>query len=658
LKLDADTIVAGLLHDIIEDTDTSVDDIAAQFGRPIAELVDGVTKLGKIEYSTQKEKEAVNFQKFILATTRDVRVLLVKLADRLHNMRTLSFHPRAESRKRIARETLEIYAPLARQIGVYAMATELENRSFGELTPEAKRGIEVRLGEIMSESEYDIRKIKDAISERMLAEGMAGELSGREKQPYSIWRKLERKSISFKDLADVFAFRLIVPDIDSCYRALGIVHTTWRCLPDRFRDFISLPKSNGYRSLHTSFRGPGNRLVELQIRTPDMHEAAERGVAAHWRYKNKSYGFDAVAAAEAGYSADVALTTFAQMLDDGADPEEFLEHAKLELYRDQVFVFTPKGKLIKLPSGATPVDFAYAVHSDLGNSCVGARINGHDRPLRTRLETGDVVEIFSSDKVAPPPNWESMAVTGKARSAIRRIVRTRQHSEWTNLGNKLLDQALARTGIERSGVDLEVAASRLNFKTSTDMIEAIGRKDIYARTVLDALFPGREEPGHSLVDRIRADTETAPLLVGGDDLTEGVTLHFATCCSPLPGDRIVGLLQPDSGVTVHTIDCPMLADAEDEAWVDLKWTALSRRDVVAVTRISVTAANRKGVLAQLCQAVSEAQGNIINIATVRRGHDFFDLVFDIEVEDVRHVMQILGAMRSLSAVDSAERTRG
>jgi RelA/SpoT family (p)ppGpp synthetase len=478
------------------------------------------------------------------------------------------------------------------------------------------------------------------------------------KRPYSIWRKLETKSISFKDLGDVFAYRLILPTIEDCYRALGAVHQEWSALSEKFRDYISVPKPNGYQSLHTTFLGPGNRRVELQIRTPDMEAMAEKGVAAHWKYKNSQYGFDAEAARRAGLDAEGELTAFADMLKHGAEPEEFLEHAKLQMYRDSVFVFTPKGQLVRLPAGSTPLDFAYAVHTEIGDTTVGARINGVERPLRTVLENGDRVEILRGSRPAAQPHWESLAVTGRARSAIRRLTRSAERGEFIAIGQRLIEHALRRIGLEPGEVNQSEMVERAGYDKIEALAEAIGRGRASTAEMLEKAFPGLDDPARHTPSN--PDVE-APSLIAGGEMTAGVTMHLAECCSPLPGDRIVGVLIPERGIEVHVIDCAKLAEYEDRAdqWLDLRWKpADASADVKAVGRIHVTTANRRGALALLAKTVSDAQGNIINVKTLKRTPDFFDFEFDIEVEDNRRLTQIVAALRALAVVDTAERLKG
>ena len=657
VRLDEVTIVAGLLHDVVEDTKIDIGDIEVRFGADVAELVDGVTKLDALEFTSKESAQAENFQKFILATTSDLRVLLVKLADRLHNMRTLHHRKKATSRERTARETMDIYAPLARRVGLYTLAAEMEDLAFEELNPEARRAILYRQEELAAENADDLQRIDDDLRQLMDIAGIEAKIKGRRKQPYSLWRKLERKSISFRDVADLFAFRIIVKDVDACYRVLGEVHTLWACIPDRFRDYISVPKPNGYASLHTTVRASGNRRVELQIRTEAMDRTAEFGVAAHWGYKNKSYGFDVDSARAAGLDPTANLEAFAELLQDGGDPSEFLEHAKLEMYREHVFAFSPKGKLIILPAGAMPLDFAYAVHSAVGDTTIGARINGEVKSLRRPLKNGDVVEILRGKTAAPVVGWEAMTITGRARSAIRRLVRERDQIEFRRLGVGLINQALRRAGIDPIDVKMTHTAQLAGFESREEMAEAVGRGRISSSDIMEAAFPGYRAERFDDDNKMRLDSTHAPLFVSGEDLMPGVTLHLGQCCCPLPGDRIMGVREPEKGLVVHVASCLKLAEYDDhpELWVDLKWTELAKTGAVAVGRIRINAANEKGVLAKLCTAVAQANGNIIRIATTERGTDFTELVMEIEVEDLKRLTQILAALRSLAVVDRAVR---
>ncbi|ACT59256.1 RelA/SpoT family protein [Hirschia baltica] len=659
LKLDYSTIIAGLLHDTVEDTDVTLEEIEELFSKDIAEIVDGVTKLTQLESSSRAAKQAENFQKFILATTKDIRVLLVKLADRLHNMRTIQFMPKPESRIRIAQETIDIYAPLARRTGLSIFAGELEDIAFAVINPEARETIERRLAEMAADAVEDVERIQSDIEVLMSVNGISGDIRGRLKRPYSIWRKLENKAISFKDLGDIFAFRLIVPSVADCYRALGIAHQHWAALSGRFKDYISVPKPNGYQSIHTTFQGPGNRRVELQIRTKQMDEIAERGIAAHWRYKNKNYGFDKDGAREAGLDPEDSLLSFADMLGHGADPEEFLEHAKMEMFRDTVFAFTPRGRLVKLPDGAMPLDFAYTVHTAVGDECVGVRINGIERPLRTLIQNGDTIEIIRGPRVEPPANWRSLVVTGRARSAIRRLTRDKEQEEFTKLGRQKLNLGLRRIGLDPIDIKFRQIAVQSGMATTEELLEELGRGFIDLKEILSKTFPEHIE-SEMLEGRHAIDDDETESLLSGEKLIPGVALHLSECCSPLPGDRIVGVQIAGKGVDVHVIDCQRLMDfdSQPEVWMDLSWRPIASTDFFAVSRILIALSNQRGSLATVCKTISEANGNIINIAIKNRNEDFFDFQFDVEVEDKRRLTQILAALRALSAVESVDRIRG
>ncbi|MGE0740754.1 MAG: bifunctional (p)ppGpp synthetase/guanosine-3',5'-bis(diphosphate) 3'-pyrophosphohydrolase [Hyphomonadaceae bacterium] len=658
-KLDAATICAGLLHDTIEDTDATRAEIERMFGVQVADLVEGVTKLSQLEIQSEENKQAQNLQKFILAMSRDVRVLIVKLADRLHNMRTLSHIPNPSKRRRIATETLEIYGPLARRIGMEKMARELESLAFHEAYAEAEAAINARLEQLRVEKGANVAIIIQTIMEVFEFAGIDARVFGREKQPYSIWKKLQRKSIEFSDLADVYAFRVIVNNPDDCYRALGLIHQTWRCVPDQVEDYISNPKPNGYRSIHTIVIGPGNVRVEIQIRTDEMDEIAENGVAAHWRYKNESYGFDEESAASTGLDAREATRSLLEIAEHGGDAGEFLEHAKLEMYSDHVFAFTPKGALIPLPQGATPLDFAYAVHSGIGNRCTGAKINGVERPLRTVLRNGDVVEIITGDRVAPVPGYEGLTKTGRAKAAQRRLQRHAQREEFARLGRDLVSHALHRYGHELADTALKQAAERLGKHDEEELFIAVGEGTLKASAVAVAAFPGLEDKVRRDAGRRPMELEKAKLYVKGSELTPGVALHFAECCTPIPGDRIIGVQTPGKGVVIHTIDCEQLGALEGEGeWVDLAWTPTALNRTLAVSRIVATVENKRGVLAELCGIIAENEGDILNLRLAKRTTDFFDMVFDVEVADARHLTNILAAMRTSKAVKEVERVKG
>lgn len=658
IRLDQATILAGLLHDTVEDCDdVDLKMIEAQFGADVAELVDGVTKLGQLEYQSEASKQAENFQKFILATVNDVRVLLVKLADRLHNMRTLHYKKKEESRRRVARETMDLYAPLARRIGLHYVASEMEDLAFQHLNTEARAQILTQLEALESRNKDDLERIRLAIRQVMEREGIECRVKGRRKEPYSIWRKLEKKSISFEGVADIFGFRIIVSDIAQCYTALGAFHTEWACLPDRFRDFISVPKPNGYASLHTTVRASGNRLVELQIRTEEMDDTAERGVAAHWTYKDSAYGFDLDSSKAAGLDPSANLRAFGELLAHGGDADDFLEHAKMEMYRTHVFAFTPNGRLVLLPAGSMPLDFAYAVHTAIGDTCDGAKLNGVPRNLRTPLQNGDVVDIVRRDTPRPLPGYETLCVTGRARAAQRRLRRELETQQFANLGRNMLERALRQHEIDPVSVDMRKVSERTGFDGVQAMFEAVGRNHDDVGRILVAAFPGLELNPSEAKRKVMLDDEHASSMIAGESLTPGVTLHLGECCHPIPGDRIIGLRQPDKGLVVHTIYCGNVAEYDDQPdlWVDLQWTELAKTGVRAVGRIAVNAADTKGVMAQQCSVVAQAGGNITSVSTRSRGPGFQELTFDIEVDDLRHLEQIKAALRALAVVERVER---
>ena len=663
-RLDTATIVTALLHDVIEDTPVTPDDIAHLFGAEITELVEGVTKLTKLELNSEYTKQAENLRKFILAISKDVRVLMVKLADRLHNMRTLQYIKAPAKRERIARETLEIYAPLARSIGCHRICTELEELAFEHLNPVARNAISRRLAALRTEQGGAVDVVSREITAKLEATGLSARVFGREKNAYSIWRKLQRKSLGFSQLSDIYAFRVIVGTEEECYRALGVVHMAWPSVPDRFKDYLSTPKRNNYRSLHTTVVGPKGLRIEMQIRTEDMDRVAEDGVAAHWRYKDKSYGFDADhQAAAGGRDPLVNLRHLVQVLEHGGDVDELVEHAKLEMYLDQVFVFTPKGKLVSLPRGAMPLDFAYAVHTDVGDTCIGVKINGDLKPLRTGLVNGDVIEVVRGPKPVVPPDWRSLTVTGRARSAIRRHIRQSEKEELTRLGRATVDQTFARAGKSRSHVSLIPALERWGVTTEDEIFELIGRGRVSPAQILDVIFPGLKPADRAAATAVRRieDGKGARLYVRGGGVTSGVVMHFGDCCTPVPGDRIVGIVGEDqTSLTIHTIDCANLARYEDQEdlWRDLQWTPEADRNTVTQSRLTATIRNAPGVLGQACTVIGDAGGNIVNLRMHLRQEDFFDVDFDVEVKDAKHMTHIAAALRANPSIETVDRAKG
>jgi guanosine-3',5'-bis(diphosphate) 3'-pyrophosphohydrolase len=668
MRLDTASIVTGLLHDTLEDTDATRDEIAGLFGENVARLVDGVTKLSRLEVQSESTKEAENLRKLVLAMSSDIRVLLVKLADRLHNMRTLHHIKDPARRKRIARETMDIYAPLASRIGMERVKRELEELAFSELNPDGRASVLARQGYLRERGDKLVPQIEAELVKTLKDGGLAAQVSGREKMPYSIWRKMQTKNVSFEQLADIMAFRIIVADVAQCYQALGLLHGRYQVLPQRFKDYISVPKPNGYRSLHTGVIGPLGQRIEIQIRTEEMQDQAERGVAAHWIYK------------EGGPSTDAPqyawLRSLIDILDKAPNAEEFLEHTKLEMFQDQVFCFTPKGKLIALPRGATPIDFAYAVHSQVGDTCVGAKINGRMLPLRTQLSNGDQVEIVVSKAQTPSPTWERFVVTGKAKAAIRRFIRVRQREQYIQLGRSLLDKAFHEEGYEVTDKGLDGVKANFKQASTDDLIAAVGAGLIGAREVLTAVYPGLKQPrkagGADVVPISRARAKAGKAADGGRGKKEqpgqiairglipGMAVHFARCCHPLPGDRIVGIITTGKGVTIHTIDCATLESFSEapERWIDVGWDSVTEGEGGVYTgRLKITVANQPGSLSSLSTVIARHEGNISNLRIVNRSMDFFDMVIDVEVSDVKHLADITAALRATPAINAVERAR-
>jgi RelA/SpoT family (p)ppGpp synthetase len=636
LKLDDETIATAILHDTIEDTLATPEQIEKLFGANIARLVDGVTKLSKIEALTENERAAENLRKFLLAMSDDIRVLLVKLADRLHNMRTLHFIKNEEKRRRIARETMDIYAPLAERIGMYEFMKEMQTLAFRELEPEAYASITKRLDQLQEGGGDRIARISSGVKMLLSRAGLEAEVTGREKHPYSIWRKMAERHISFEQLSDVMAFRAILPDTESCYQALGIIHQRWPMVPGRFKDYISTPKRNGYRSLHTSVIHNEKVRIEIQIRSREMHAQAEYGYAAHWAYK-------------ADIHEPVAQTAWIQdlveILEHAESPEELLEHTRMAMYQDRIFAFTPKGELIQLPKGATPVDFAYAVHTNLGDQAVGAKVNGRVVPLRTPIENGDQVEILKSRAQEPQPVWLSFAVTGKARAAIRRFVRNKEEDELIALGRNIYDEIAARLPSKLGAKALADAIKRLKLKDEDALMIAIARQSITDAQLMEALMPGSTSKG-------AGGTPGQRHAISIHGLRPGVAFDLAQCCRPVPGDRIVGVRRPDEAIEVHIIDCPILAEGQDVDWLDLAWGDGSDG---GTARLSVIVRNQPGALAVMAGIFGANEANILNLRMEHRDASFHNFIVDLEVRDLRHLTRILAALRAADAISQAER---
>ena len=660
-KLDAAAIATALLHDTIEDTPATREEIAELFSEEIAGLVEGVTKLTRLELQSEYTKQSENLRKFILAISRDIRVLLVKLADRLHNMRTLHYVA-PEKRERISRETLEVYAPLARSIGCNRFATELEDLAFSHINPAAHQAIILRLEEMRQEKGGTIAAIGRDIAAKLEKSGMFARVLGREKSPYSIWKKLQRKSVGFAQLSDIYAFRVVVSTAEDCYRALGVMHRTWPVVQDRFKDFISTPKSNNYKSLHTTVVGHKGTRIELQIRTEEMDRVAEEGVAAHWGYKNQTYGFDEEAATrDGGRNPMNSLRNIVSIVENGGDSEDWVEHAKMEMYLDQVFVFTPKGRLISLPRGAMPLDFAFAVHTEVGETAIGCLINGEHRPLRTLLQNGDQVDILTGLESRVNQDWFSLTVTGRARAAIRRHIRQSERGDFIKLGKAGIERAAAQVEKRLEDISLRSALERFRVDSEDELFELCGRGKILPARILEAVFPDLKLPMVLPLDtltRIR-DGEGGAAFVRGSVLGDHQRLVFSTCCHPVPGDRIIGIVMNDD-VHVHSIECETL-EAEDgntDAWIDLHWTLNAEKNTLSIARIRVNMQNKPGVLGQACTLIGEARGNIVSINIAPDQLDFLDIEFDIEVVDLRHITNIAASLKTSPLIESVERVRG
>ena len=655
LKLDSASIATALLHDIVEDTEASLSDIELLFGPDIARLVDGVTKLTRLELQSEQTKHAENFRKLLLAMSEDIRVLLVKLADRLHNMQTLHFVRNPDKRRRIARETMDIYAPLAERIGMQRFKDELQDLAFAVLNSDARDSILARLNFLREQGGDLLERVREQLARDLEEGGVEAQVLGRLKSPYSIWRKMEQRNLSFEQLADTVAFRVVVPTVGDCYHALGVLHSRYPTVPGRFKDYISTPKPNGYRSLHTGLIGPEQQRIEVQIRTREMHEIAEFGVAAHWKYKQ---GAQMVDGRQYRWVRELL-----DILDHASNPEEFLEHTKLEMFQDQVFCFTPKGDLIALPRGATPLDFAYAVHSEVGDTCVGAKVNGRMVPLRTRLANGDQVQIVTSKAQTPSPDWEKFAVTGKARARIRRFVRAREREQYIELGRNMLEKAFRQEGQDLTEKALKGGLKKLKADSVQDLHFSVGTGHTSALEVVRAVYPSTKERsgwrkvvsiGRSKSKRDKAQDQAIPI----KGLIPGMALHYAHCCHPLPGDRIVGIVTTGKGVTVHTIDCDTLQTFAEtpERWVDLAWD-VDGSSVPFLGRLHVVVANEPGSLGNLSTVIGKNDGNISNLKITNRSIDFFEMLIDVEVKDLKHLTDIMAALRAMSVITSVERAR-
>ena len=669
-KLDVASIVTGLLHDVVEDTLVPLSEVKTRFGAEVAGLVDGVTKLSRLELQSDRTKQAENFRKLVLAISKDIRVLLVKLADRLHNMRTLHFVQNPDRRKRIARETMDIYAPLAERIGMDAVKTELMTLSFAQIEPEAYDTIDVRLKYLRGQGADVIEDVRQELIRVCEDSGVhVVEVSGREKSPYSIWQKMQRRNAAFEQLSDIMAFRMVVNTREDCYAALGAVHGAFPMIAGRFKDYISTPKNNFYQSLHTgvTLRHPRNQKIEVQIRTQDMHDIAENGVAAHWVYKSDGEHQDG--------TSFRWVQDLLEILENSGAADEFLENTKLELYQDRVFCFTPKGQLIQLPRGATPVDFAYAVHSQVGDACVGARVNGRLMPLRYELENGDQVEIMTSRGGTPSASWERFVVTGKARARIRRHIALEQRGVHADQGRAALAKAFRQEGVDGSEKAIEPTLKHFKFTSLDDLYVAVGNGALGAKDVVHAAYPELRQtaraprmlpgfPSRSAAARgpgagSGSGGEDSGLAITG--LISGMTVHYAGCCHPIPGDRIIGIVATGKGVTIHQADCQMLESfaSTPERFLEVDWNREPDAKASLYTgRLSVIAANRPDALANLTNTINKHDGVLRNLKIVNRQQDFYEIIVDVDVRDIRHLNLLMAGLRVTGGISQVDRSRG
>ncbi|MCS3903644.1 RelA/SpoT family (p)ppGpp synthetase [Methylohalomonas lacus] len=645
MHMDHQTIVAAILHDVIEDTPTAKDEISRKFGKEIAELVDGVSKLTQIHFDSHAEAQAHNFRKMMMAMTNDIRVILVKLADRLHNMRTLG-SLRPDKRRRIARETLEIYAPIAQRLGLNKVRLELEELGFQALYPMRYRVLSEQVRKARGNRKEIVDKIRTALRRRLRQEKIPAQIFGREKHLYGIYQKMRSKHLSFNEVYDVYAFRIIVEAVDTCYRVLGTVHNLYKPVPGKFKDYIAIPKSNGYQSLHTVLFGPYGVHIEVQIRTKDMDDVAEAGIAAHWLYKSGG-GRDA---SNAHKRAREWLRGILEMHRTAGDPEEFLENVKVDLFPDAVYLFTPKGEIMELPKGATAVDMAYNIHTDVGNHCVGVRIDKRLAPLSTQLQTGQTIEIITAPGARPNPAWLNFVVTAKARSNIRHYLKNMQRTEASTLGRRLLNreiESLGKTVDDISPEQFDAVLKQHKLDSETMLLEEIGLGNLMPLLIARELVAVEEQESDALNGK-----HTGPLSIKG---TEGMVVSFPRCCYPIPGDPIQGFVSAGRGIVVHNRSCRNIAEYRNQPdkWINVEWEKDIKRDFLASVRLDVT--NQRGVLATLASTISDQEANIINVEVADRGDRYTTLKFEIEVKNRQHLAQVMRRLRGIKHVTRISR---
>jgi GTP pyrophosphokinase len=643
--LDSQALTAALLHDVMEDTTVTKTELSERFGKMVAELVDGVSKLDKIEFESHEQAQAENFRKMFLAMARDVRVILIKLADRLHNMRTLDvMHPK--KRARIARETLEIYAPIANRLGLDGLYRELQDLAFQNLYPNRYRVLRRALESTRGNRKEVLEKIQEALRQRLEDSGIDAQVYGREKNLYSIYRKMQDKNLSFSEVLDIYGFRVVVRDVPACYLALGALHGLFKPIPGKFKDYIAIPKANGYQSLHTTLFGPFGSPIEIQVRTHEMHKLAEAGVASHWLYKSTDASLN-----ELQRKTHQWLQSLLDMQSESADSAEFLEHLKVDLFPDETYVFTPKGKIMALPHGATCVDFAYTVHTDIGNRCVAAKVNHELVPLRTELKNGDRVEIITASHAKPNPSWLNFVVTAKARHNIRHFLKTMQYEESAHLGERLLAQALAALGgslREVREADWERLLKEAGGQSRQEVLADIGLGRVLGVVIARKLLPSGT--GHS------APQAPGPVVIRG---SEGMALQFAKCCHPIPGDPIIGFIKKGRGMIVHTHDCPVIAKMrrEPEKWLDVEWAPETKK--LFSVNVKLLVSNQQGVLAKVAAEISANDSNIENVSIEPGDSAAYSYIhFTLQVHNRLHLAQVMRGLRRLPQVIRITRLKG
>ena len=656
LHLDADTVATGLLHDTLEDTPTTIEELRAEFGDDVADMVDGVTKLSKISFRTSEQRQAESFRKMLLAMARDIRVILVKLADRLHNMQTLRHQP-PDRQRQIAQETLDIYAPLANRLGISWLKSDLEDLAFAALEPENFRQLEEQVTSHAAERDVYIEEVKQSLQTTLAKHGIQGDVQGRLKHLWSVYNKMQRQGIEFGQVHDLIAFRIVVPSVRDCYAMLGIIHSTWRPIPGRFKDYIAMPKANMYQSLHTTVVGPGGQRMEVQIRTEEMHRVAEEGIAAHWQYK------EGRAAGRGDESRFGWLRQLMEWQKELKDSREFMSSVKIDLFPEEVYVFTPGGDVKELPRDSTPVDFAYSVHSDLGHKCTGARVNGKLVPLKTPLKNGDIVEVITSPSQTPSKDWLKFVKTSKARNRIRHWVKEQEHQKSVELGRELLEKELRKYGVAfHRGMALDTmprVLTELSFKNNDDLLAALGYGKVTTGQVLARLLPDRVRPEQQarpgrlgqILEKVRKKPSGGLRVQGMDD----IMVRFAKCCNPLPGDAVIGFISRGRGVTVHATDCPRVLETDPGRHIEVAWDLATKTS--HAVKIRVYCSDIKGILSNITGAITKGEANIIRASAYATGDGRAVNTFEIDVNDVAHLGRVIDAVRKLKGVQRVERIR-